>query len=108
MANSLTKEQGLQITTLNNEGKPHSTIANQLGITIAAVRQHCANARKSPSLSALSNRTKSKAKAHINAVAIKTRDTKYTVLEFKPDPNGPFVNATMTDRYLGLELSYRR
>jgi len=108
LANSLTKEQGLQITALNNEGKPHSTIANQLSITINAVRQYCANVRKSPSLSALSNRTKSKTKAPINAVAVKTRDTKYTVLEFKPDPDGRFVNATMTDRYLGLELSYRR
>lgn len=108
MANSLTKEQALQITTLNNEGKSHGIIANQLGISITVVRQLCANQRKSPSLTALSNRTKSKARAPLNAVPIKTSDTKYTKLEFKPDPNGPFVNATMTDRYLGLELSYRR
>lgn len=108
MANSLTKEQGLQIAALNSKGKPHSTIANQLGVTLSAVRQFCANLRKSPSLTALSNRTKSKVKAPVNAVPTTTRDTKYTILEFNPDPDGPFVNATMTERYLGLELSYRR
>lgn len=108
MANTLTKEQGLQITALNTEGKPHSAIANQLGISIITVRQFCANLRKPPALTALSNRTKSKTRAPVKATPIETSDTKYTVIEFKPDPNGPFVNATMTERYRGLELSYRR
>lgn len=108
MVNSITKEQGLQITTLNSKGTPHSSIANRLGISLNAVKQYCTSLRKSPSLTALSNRSKSRAKAPLNAVPIETSDTKYTVLKFKPDPNGPFVNATMTERYLGLELSYRR
>ena len=108
MVNSITKEQALQITALNSAGKPLSTIANQLGISLNVVRQYCTIQRKSPSLTVLSNRTRSKTKAPLNAVPIKTKDTKYTVLEFKPDPKGPLLNATMTERYLGLELSYRR
>ena len=108
MVNSITKEQRLQITSLNNEGKSHSRIATLLGIPINAVSQYCSNQGRSPSLTALSNRSISKTKASPHAIPTKTSDTKYTVIEFRPDPDGPFVNATMTEHYQGLELSYRR
>lgn len=108
MVNFTTKDQRLQITSLKSPGQSQSTIAAPLGIPLDAAKQSCAITRRSPSLTALSNRTKSRVKAPPGAVPIETSDTKYTKLQFKPDPNGPFVNATMTEQYLGLELSYRR
>lgn len=108
MVNSITKEQGLQITSLSNAGKSPRSIATELGIPLTAVNQHCSTKGRSPSLTALSNRSVSKTKASPHAIPTKTSDTKYTVIEFKPDPDGPFVNATMTEQYQGLELSYRR
>ena len=108
MVNTVTKDQRLQITALKSKGKSHSTIAAPAGIPLTAAKKVSATPRRSPSLTALSNRSTSRVKAHHGAVPIETSDTKYTTLEFKPDPNGPFVNATMTEQYLGLELSYRR
>ncbi|MFG5777417.1 hypothetical protein ACFIQF_10090 [Comamonas sp. J-3] len=67
-----------------------------------------ASAGKSGTLNALSNRSRSKLKASPTAIVTKTSDTKYTYAEFKPDPSGPFLNATMTEPYLGLELAYRK
>ncbi|MEG0921467.1 MAG: hypothetical protein RSD57_07315 [Comamonas sp.] len=62
----------------------------------------------SGTLHSLSSRSKSKLKAGPEAIVVKNRDTKYTYAEFKPDPDGPFLNATMTEPYLGQELGYRK
>lgn len=62
----------------------------------------------SGALHGLSNRSKSKLKAAAEAIVVKNNNTKYTYAEFKPDPNGPVLNATMTEPYLGLELGYRK
>ena len=83
MVNSITKEQGLQITSLSNAGKSPRSIATQLGIPLTAVNQHCSTKGRSPSLTALSNRSVSKTKASPHAIPTKTSDTKYTVIEFK-------------------------
>ncbi|WP_027013787.1 hypothetical protein [Comamonas composti] len=75
-----------------------------------AQRLQIANKSKSASIHSLSNRSRvrSSVKASPTAIPVKTADTKYTYAKFKPDPDGPLVNATMTGRYLGLELDYRK
>ena len=50
------------------------------------------------------NDTETRAQCHRG----ENRDTKVTVIEFNPDPAAPHLNATMTEPYLGLELSYRK
>ena len=59
-------------------------------------------------LHGLSNRSKSKLRASTEAIVVKNSNTKYTYVEFKPAPDSPVLNATMTERYLGLELGYRK
>lgn len=108
MVNTLPKDQGLQASSLKSKGKSQSTAATQMGIPLDGGKKTSTSPRRSSSLTPLSNRSVSRVRAHLGAVPIETSDTKYTVLKFKPDPNGPVLNATMTERYLGLELSYRR
>lgn len=82
---------------MSNTATPHTT--RLVSVTANSTRG---------TLHGLSNRSKSKLKASAEAIVVKNSHTKYTYAEFKPDPNGPVLNATMTEPYLGLELGYRK
>ena len=65
-------------------------------------------AEKGGTMSGATQRSRTTLKPVPNAIVVKNRDTKVTVIEFNPDPAAPHLNATMTEPYLGLELSYRK
>jgi transposase len=107
---SITAAQRLQIIKLHDGGKSCSAIAEKMGISFKAASHFVAGKGRLTSLHSLSHRSRgrSSVKASPTAIPVKTADTIYTIAKFKPDPNGPHLNATMTGRYLGLELDYRR
>ncbi|WP_370681573.1 helix-turn-helix domain-containing protein [Comamonas sp. GB3 AK4-5] len=110
MITSITAAQRLQIIKLHDGGKSCSVIAEKMGISPKAASHYVASKGRLTSIHSLSNRSKGRSttKASPTAIPLKTADTIYTIDKFKPDPNGPHLNATMTGRYLGLELDYRR
>lgn len=110
MLKSITAAQRLQIIKLHDAGKSCSVIAEKMGISFQAATQYVASKGRLAPIHSLSKRssTRSSLRASPTAATIKTADTIYTIAKFKPDPNGPMLNATMTGRYLGLELDYRR
>lgn len=108
MPASITEEQRLQINKLFRSGMTCRSIAKEMGIGHSTVHRHIATNGSSISLAQLSNRGRGKTKASPKATPTRTHETKYSFHPFTPAPDGPICNASMTERYQGRELLYRK